>query len=366
MYYDRADRRDILLGEVRHTINFDFDHHLAVGNRHDIVWGLGYRTTSDRTTGSLTFSFDPSSRRDNLYSAFVQDEISLVPSLLRLTLGSKFEHNDYTGFEVQPNIRLLWTPHPRHAIWAAISRATETPSRLEAHARVNEAVFLGADGTINLVSKFGNPLLPAEAVRAHELGYRAQLSRRLSLDLATFYNVYHNLRTDEPGVPFFEDSPPPRHRVLPSFLSNRMHGETHGIEIAPKWGVTDRWTLSAGYAHLQTRLHLDPSSADSSLPEEVAGSNPRHQLHLRSYLDLPHDFEFDTAVYYVSRLSNFRVPSYTRLDSRFGWRPMKSVEISIVGQNLLDNRHPEFGATRQLAKATQVKRSFYGKLTWRF
>ena len=366
MYYDRANRRDILLGEVRHTIDLDFDHHLAVGNRHDILWGIGYRFTADRTTGSLTFSFNPSSRGDNLYSAFVQDEINLVPARLRLTLGTKLEHNNYSGLEIQPNIRLLWTPHPHHAVWAAVSRAIETPSREEANARINKAAFVRADGTTRLVSEFGNPRLPAEAVLANEFGYRAQLSRRLSLDLATFYNVYANLHTDERGVPFFEDSPPPRHRVLPIFLANNMHGETHGMEIAPKWNVTGRWTLSTGYTQLQTHLHVDPSSKDSSLPKEEAGSSPRHQLHLRSYLNLPHDLEFDTAVYYVSHLSNFGVPAYTRLDCRLGWRPTESVEITIAGQNLLDKRHPEFGSTRQFANATLVKRSVYGKLTWRF
>jgi len=174
MYYDRADRRDILLGEVRHTIDLDFGHHLAVGNRHDILWGLGYRFTGDQTTGSLTFSFNPSSRSDNLYSTFAQDEINLVPARLRLTLGTKLEHNNYSGLEIQPNIRLLWTPHPHHAIWAAVSRAVETPSREEANARINKAAFVRADGTTRLVSEFGNPGLPAEAVLANEFGYIAR------------------------------------------------------------------------------------------------------------------------------------------------------------------------------------------------
>src|SRR5712691_686216 len=292
-YYDRADRRDVLLSEVRHTVDLDFDHHLALGNRHDIVWGLGYRFTAGRTAGSLTFSFNPSARGDGLYSGFVQDEITLLPDRLRLTLGTKLEHNNYSGLEIQPNIRLLWTPRPHHAIWAAVSRAVETPSRFEANARINKAAFVRADGTTRLVSEFGNPRLPGETVLANEFGYRARLSRRIWLDLATFYNVYANLHTDERGVSFFEDSPPPRHRVLPIFLANKMHGETHGMEIAPKWNVTGRWTLSTGYTQLQMHLHVDPSSTDSSLPEEEAGSSPRQQLHLRSYLNLPHDLELD-------------------------------------------------------------------------
>ena len=366
MYYDRADRRDILLGEVRHTIDLDFGHHLAVGNRHDILWGLGYRFTGDQTTGSLTFSFNPSSRSDNLYSTFAQDEINLVPARLRLTLGTKLEHNNYSGLEIQPNIRLLWTPHPHHAIWAAVSRAVETPSRFEASGRLNDNVSPGAGGTPVLVVDFGNPRLPAENVLANELGYRAQLSTRFSLDLAAFYNIYRSLHTEEPGVPFVESSPPPAHLVLPEIFDNRMHGETHGTEIAANWNVTSRWSLRIGYTLLQMHLHSDQSTGEPLEGKEVEGENPKHQFHFRSQLNLPHKLEFDTTLHYVSRLSSLGVPGYTRLDSRLGWRPGEHFELGVVGQNLLDTRHPESGSAEHFASVTQVKRSIYGKLTWRF
>ena len=365
-YYDRADRRDVLLSEIRHTVDLDFDHHLALGNRHDIVWGLGYRFTAGRTAGSLTFSFNPSARGDGLYSGFVQDEITLLPDRLRLTLGTKLEHNNYSGLEIQPNIRLLWTPHDHHAIWAAVSRAVETPSRFEASGRLNDNVSPGAGGTPVLVVDFGNPRLPAESVLANEFGYRAQLSTRFSFDLAAFYNIYRSLHTEEPGVPFVESSPPPAHLVLPEIFDNRMHGETHGTEIAANWNVTSRWSLRIGYTSLQMHLHSDQSTGEPLEGKEVEGENPKHQFHFRSQLNLPHKLEFDTALHYVSRLSSLGVPGYTRLDSRLGWRPGEHFELGVVGQNLLDTRHPESGSAEHFASVTQVKRSIYGKLTWRF
>jgi iron complex outermembrane receptor protein len=366
LYYDRADRRETVFGEVRHTIDFDFDHHLALGNRHDIVWGLGYRFTTDRTAGSLTFSFNPSARRDNLYNGFIQDEITLLPDRLHLILGTKLEHNDYTGLEVQPNIRMIWAPHPHHAIWAAVSRSVETPSRFEANGRLNDDAFPGAGGTPVLVADFGNPRLPAESVLANELGYRAELSKGLSLDLVAFYNIYHNLHTEEPGASFLEGSPPPPHLVFPEVLDSKLHGETHGIEIATNWNVTSRWTLRTSYTALQMHLHPDPSSADTSAGKQIEGESPKHKFHLKSQLNLPHNLELDTALYYVSRLSGSAVPGYTRLDTRLGWQPAEHLELGVVVQNLLDARHRESGSAEHFANVTQVKRSVYGKLTWRF
>ncbi len=365
-FYDRTKREEATLGQSHHVFDLDFDHRFALGERQYIVWGLGYRFTTDNLRNSFHFSFNPASRATNLFSGFVQDEIVLVAERLRLTLGTKLEHNAYSGFEVQPNLRLLWTPHPHHAIWAAVSRAVESPSRVDANGRINEAVFLGADGTTTLASEFSNPRLPAESVLANELGDRAQLGKRLSLDVATFYNVYAHLHTDEPGLPFFESSPPPPHRVLPTFFADKMRGETHGIEGAANWKITPGWTLSASYTEL--RMHLPPAPSSQDLPAgpEEEGRSPRRQWQLRSYFKVSRNLEFDAAVYHVSRIPIFGVPSYTRLDLRLGWRPTGSLEISLVGQNLLGARHPEFGSSDQLVEATQVKRSGYGKLTWRF
>ena len=362
-YYDRSDRRDIEGGEIRHTADFDFQHHILLGSRHNIVWGLGYRFTTDQTVGSLTVSFNPSSRGDNLFNAFVQDEILLVPDRLRLTLGTKFEHNDYSGSEIQPNIRLLWTPHSRHAIWAAVSRATRSPARADAGLRANLAAFRGVGGTTTVLSLFGNPQFENEKVLATELGYRAQWSKRLSVDLAGYYNVYERLRVAELGTPFFESSPSPAHLVIPSVFQNALHGNTHGIEVAANWNLTSRWKLSSGYTWLQADLR---GPAGVTLRPALGVNAPQQQWNLRSYLNLPGNLEFDSSLYYVGRLSSMAIPGYTRLDTRLGWRATESFEISVVGQNLLKIQHFEFNSSSDVVSATQVKRSVFGKLTWRF
>ena len=364
LYYDRSNRRDTQLGEVRHTFDLDLQHHVILGTRHDIVWGLEYRFTTDQTTGSLTISFNPSSRGDHFFNAFLQDEVVLFPDRLRLMLGTKFDDNPYSGLEILPNFRLLWTPHPHHAVWAAFSKADRVPSRADAGLRLNLAAFPGAGGTTNLLALLGNPQLEDEHVWANELGYRAQLSKRLSLDLATFYNSYDDLRSSVPGTPFFESTPPLPHLVLPLVFQNALRGETHGVEAAASWQAASRWKLSGGYTWFQPRLGRIASVGNASTTTTT--ENSPHQWNLRSNLNLPRRLELDTSLYYVGRLSNAGIPSYVRFDGRLGWRPTESLEISVVLQNLLDDRHPEFGSPRQAVEATEVKRSAYAKLTWRF
>lgn len=366
VYYDRAKRRDNLLGEARRTVDFDFDHHVAIGSRHDILWGLGYRSTSDQTRGSLTFSFNPPSRNNNLTSGFFHYEVALLKDRFWLTLGTKLERNVYTGFEVDPNIRLLWVPYKNHSVWAAVSRAAEAPSRFEADGRINQdaSAFPVGKGLPIIVSIFGNPYIPAETLLAREIGYRAQLSKRFSFDLATFYNSYYKLHTEEPGVPFLEVNPPPRHLIVPISIASKLSGETHGFEAEANWNVTDYWTLRTGYSLLQMHMHVAPSSRHQSAGREIEGESPNQQFHVRSQLNLPHKLELDTALYYVSRLPNLRVSEYLRLDARLGWRPAGSWEISLVGQDLTSPRHFEFGSN--FVSATQVKRTVYGKVLWRF
>src|ERR1700736_5621457 len=73
-YYDNYHRHEEGGIEERQTFDLDFHHHLAVGSRHDIVWGLGYRVTNDNLTPKYSKSFVPPVRADNLFSGFLQDE----------------------------------------------------------------------------------------------------------------------------------------------------------------------------------------------------------------------------------------------------------------------------------------------------
>jgi len=361
LYYDRSDRDHMIIGEVRDTFDLDFQHRFALDDRHEIVWGLGYRLSRDDIDNSFTLSFDPDSRNDQLLSAFVQDEITLIEDQLKLTPGAKLEHNDYTGFEFQPSARLLWMPHEKHTVWAAVSRAVRTPSRVESYGRVNRYVLPPA----TLMSMFGDRDFDSEELLAHELGYRVQPMDRLSLDIATFYNIYENLRTVELGTPFPETSPAPPHLVVPLFADNKMDGETYGIEVAADWRPLDWWRLEAGYTYLQVVLHLDDDSTDT-LSEGAEGESPHNQFSLRSSMDLPRNLELDSCLRYVDNLPGLGVDSYLTLDVRLGWKPTENLELFVVGQNLLDSHHAEFESTFFGVHATEVEHSVYAGLTWRF
>ncbi len=365
IYYDRWKLDDPIITEGLDTFDLDFNHHLAVGKRNDVVWGLSYRYTTDFYRNSFTIAFQPTRRPLHLFTAFGQDEITLVKSRLKLTVGSKFEHNGFTGFEIQPSLRLSWTPARRQAVWAAFSRAVRTPARNDTDIRINVSAFTGQGGLPIVVALLGNPKFKSEELFANEIGYRLQANSRFTLDLATFYNVYQDLRTVEPGNPFFETSPQPSHLAIPLLIDNKMRGEVYGAEVAANWRVTPFWKLNSSYSLLRTQFHLDPSS-QSTEDEATEGNSPRHQFQLRSNLTFAHNLELDTAMYYVGSLPNLQVPSYTRVDTRFGWRIGERLDLSVVGQNLLDNRHAEFGGQFQRIYSTEVKRSVYGKITWRF
>ena len=353
-----------MLAEYRRTLDFELEQHFAAG-RHDLVWGGDYRYAVDNTFGSLNISFNPANRTTNLYGAFLQDEITLVPDRLRIMLGGKLEHNSYSGLAVQPNFRLLWTPQPRSAVWLGISGASENSSRFDADIRVNEDAFVDAKGVLTVVSSFGTNGLPPENVVAYEFGYRALFTEWWAFDLATFYNQYTNRHTHEPGTPFLENSFGVIHQVLPLLTESNLRGETHGLEFSTTLKSNRFWKLIAGYTLFEIHLHARPSSQDLAAAKEEEGTSPRQQFQLRVELNLPHKLEVDTAVYYVGRLQGLDIPQYTRLDARLGWRPKGPLEISVGLQNLLDPRHYEFGSG-DLVQAAQVGRNAYGKVTWRF
>jgi iron complex outermembrane receptor protein len=366
VYYDRFSRDIYDLGERIDTFDVDFQHNVAFGSKHHAVWGLGYRLVADGTdsTNTTPVQFNPIKKTVQLFSAFAQDEITLVKDRLRLTLGAKLEHNDFSGFVTQPNFRIWWNPGHHQTVWGSIARAVRAAARTDEDLRVNLAAFPGPQGTPVIIALFGNPAFQSERVTAYELGYRAQPGKRLSLDVATFYNVYDRLRTSEPGTPFFETDPLPAHVVSPLVYQNLMRGETYGAEASLNLTLTRYWRLAGSYSFLRMNLHLSPNSRDS-VSESTEGNSPQHQFQLHSYLKLPRNLELDAALYRVSRLPSLQVPPYTRVDVRLGWRFSESGEFSFAGQNLLNARHAEFGGLEGII-TQQVTRSAYGKLTWKF
>ncbi|MBZ0170656.1 TonB-dependent outer membrane receptor for cobalamin and Fe transport [Candidatus Methylomirabilis lanthanidiphila] len=370
-YYDRTHRDELLFGETRDTVDLEFQYRFPVGTRHDLMWGVGTRVTIDDLDDidSPSLAFTPRRRTDHLVSGFIQDQVTLMPDRLTLTLGSKFEHNSYSGFEVQPNARLVYSPNTWNRVWAAVSRAVRTPARFERDVRNNTAAFPGSVGPIDatmLVQTSGNSDFTSEELLAFELGYRVQPVEWLSVDLAGFYTIYDNLRTAEPGTPIPALGASPPYIVLPFRFDNRMSGNTYGVEIASTWQPLSVWRLHLNYSYLKIELHPDRTSVEPIADER---RSPRHQVQVRSLLDLPWHLQLDAAAFFVDRLPNLvpSVPSYVRLDLRLGWRPTPAFDLSLVGQNLLDNRHPEWGSIFGVpVKPLEVQRSAYVQASWRF
>ena len=362
MYWDHAGREDSIFREGIDTLDLDFNHHTPLGGRQDVVWGLGYRLIGIGTRGGSGISFNPANRNNQLFSAFVQDEITVAEDRFKITLGSKFEHNDYTGIEVQPSIRALWTPTERQSLWAAVSRAVRTPSPADTSLRVDAAAFPSGNGAVSLISIFGNPNFSSEKMQAYELGYRIEPSHKISLDVAAFYNDYDELQNNIAGRPFFETTPQPPHLVIPIQFGNGGAGYTYGLEVAANWSATSYWKWTAGYTAL--RVRLEPGTGGDG--KTVAYESPANQWQVRSSLNLPHRLELDTALYYTGPLIHVEVPSYFRLDSRLGWRVSRSVDLSVTLQNLLNNRHPEFSDSEGGVPSTQIRRSAYAQVTWKF
>src|SRR5438876_4698586 len=371
MYYDNTTIADnSLFVDHQNIFDMDFQHGFRVGDSQQFVWGLGYRSIRDRNDSSFSVSLQPNQLTLNHFSAFIQDEISLIDNRLRLTFGSKFEHNDFTGFEVQPNARLLWTLTPNQSVWTAVSRAVRTPALTEEGLRLNSAVIPSATPANPtpfpaVVAVFGSHQFQSEDLLAYELGYRVQATNSFSADIATFYNNYSNLRTAEPGSPFLEGSPAPTDVVIPFVAANKMSGGTYGVELFADWRVVPKWRLVGSYSYLQMDIRKNSVSLDPT-PDSPNGSSPRHQWYLRSSIDLPKHFEHDTTLRFVDHLQSLNIPSYYSLDSHLGWRPVSLFELSIGGQNLLNNKHLEFIPDFINTAPTEVKRTVYGSLTFRF
>ena len=366
VYFDRTIRRDTTYNLGLNTFDIDFQHHFTWSSRQDIVWGLGYRMSADGTDPTLRISFTPQNRNTDLINLFAQDEIVVRPNQLKLSLGARVDENDYTGFGVEPSARLVWTPNSRSMFWSAISGAGRTPARSDTNIRVNYTAFSGPGGIPALVSLFGNPNQKNEHLTAFEAGYRDTWSSRFSLDSTVFYNRYHDLTSVEPGTPRLEANPAPPHLLIPSMFGNGLYGETHGIEVFANWKVTRFWTLSPGYSFLSAHLHPFPGSQDFTDSPVTEGSSPQHQAQLRSSISLPRNLQWNTAAYFVDRLPALEVPSYTRLDTSLIWNAGEYFSLSVVGQNLLRNLHPEFSGPDTTVQPGLMRRDAYAKIAWSF
>ncbi len=345
IYFDRTHRRipgsftqDLSTGDL------DFQHRFPIGAAHDVVWGAGYRIVADDIANTPANAFLPAEVTRTSFNAFVQDEITLSKERLALTVGSKVEHNEYTGFELEPSARLSFTPDRRRAVWAAVSRAIRAPSRID------RDLFSPATPPFRVA---GGPSVVSEVLLAYEIGCRAQLSSDLSVSLAGFFNEYRNLRSLEPLNP-----PAP----FPVEANSGLRGRSTGAEATVEWRIARSLRLRAGYTELRVRSGPQPGSLHRPTRDSIA-RDPNHQFRLRSRWDVSRRWECDVLLRYVSPIPSQRVPGYTEADLRIGWTPSAAWELSVLGQNLLHKQHAEFNA---LGGRREIQRGVYGRAAWRF
>ncbi|HVB87620.1 MAG TPA: TonB-dependent receptor [Candidatus Dormibacteraeota bacterium] len=363
--FDQYERNDTL-HDHRGTLDINFQHHIDLGGRQSFLWGAEYRLSMSKSDGGLYVSFVPADVNTAVYSGFVEDQIAIVPNRVLFTAGARLEHNYYSGFNLMPSARVAWTMTARQMIWTSVSRAVRTPSAVDANLRANLESVPGVGGVPDLIAFIGNPNLKDEGLTAFEAGYRVEIAKALGLDISSYYNLYDHQETAEPAAPFLESSPTPPHLVIPTTYGNLMHGETDGLEISAEWRPASWWTLSPGYAFEQIHMHLAPGSQDTTSVAGAQGASPAHSAQLRSHVHVWRDFSWDVSSYFVDRLADPAVPSYTRLDTQVSWNFGEGTTLSLVGQNLAQDHHEEFVDSTNTERTTLVKRSAFVKFTARF
>ncbi|HET9888245.1 MAG TPA: TonB-dependent receptor [bacterium] len=356
-YYDHTSRDEVNFEEDRNTFDFDSQIHFPAGERHEFVMGADLRVSRSKTGGIETVIFEPDPKTDLLVSGFVQDEVKISPDKLSLLVGSKFEHNDYTGFEAQPNLRLLYLPKPGVTLWSGISRAVRTPSMLED----NLSLTVLLDSTSATFARIvPNPDFESERVIAYEAGTRAQLHSRFWIDVAGFYNDYDQLYTIESKLPFTEAG---ARTILPYDIENRAKGEGYGGELAAAFQAFDDWRLSTTYSVLVLNLDRESGSTDTS-QEAFETASPQHMATLHSSLRFVQHVHLDALLRYAGELESQRTSEYTELDCRLAWEPVSGLEFFAVGMNLLHDHHLEFNGN-DVARV-EMQRSFHGGVAYRW
>jgi iron complex outermembrane receptor protein len=361
VYYDRTHRDDPSFVDALDTFDADFQHRRPLAGVHDVLWGLNYRVSVNRNESGGLFALDPSFSRDHLVSGFVQDQIRLSDAL-RLTVGTKVEHNEFSGWEVQPSGRASLALVPGHTVWGAVSRAVRVPTRLERDISI-DVTDPQRDPVARLL---GRRSFESERLLAYEAGYRWQMRQSLSVDTAGFHNRYEGLASLELGNAFFDAQT--NRTVLPLQNYNLTEGQARGIETLVAYSPFAPTRFSGTYAYLD--LTLRPGGRDLNRGRFLDGATPRHQAGVRASLDLPNRIRLDAQVRRLSAVrrlppivSGEGLPAYTELDIRLAWDAWRQLELSVVGQNLLHARHAEFGPPELRG---DIERGVYGKAAWGF
>ena len=375
LYYDHIQRDEFTIRNQRDTLNVDFQNTFALTAQQSVIWSLGYRYSEDAFKDNPLLFLYPKSASTQLFSGFMQDEVSFLDDALLLTLGSKFEHNDYTGFEIQPSASLMWTPVNGHKFWTSISRSVRTPSRIEDNSKFLVASILPFAPHAPLpffgsqplpfqldFPVIGSPAYKAEQQLSYQLGYRLTFSHNMAWDITAFYNDYDTLRALSLGKPTSTKGIV----EYPLLFNNIATGNTYGVEMSEVWQMLDGWRWDLNYSLLKTELrHLDRYPAAVVSPEHMvslrAALNPIEKVNLDVWLR----YSSSAQAINTSTSQAIKINGYVTLDVRLAYQPVKQIELSLTGQNLLQNQHLEY-LDESNALPAGVSRAIYGKISWEF
>lgn len=362
-YYDYSDRVDTFNDSTFSIFDIENQFETAIGNRNALTLGGGYRIIDGSFGEDIQVELEDTT--DNLFNVFVQDEITLIDETLLLTLGAKWEHNDYTGHEWQPGARVLLKPEKGHSLWGAIARAVRTPSLVERQTTLLTAVYPTPAG-LGATYFLGNENVGSEHVIAYEAGYRWQTDQNLSFDLALFYNDYSELQGYEllPKTTGFDLA-----------FANVMHGESYGVEAAVDWMPAPWLNFMLAYSYLEMDFSLDSDQGLVDYVTFLETASPQHQASLRSSLDLSEDVELNLWLRYVDEIigrssenlvsSAITLDSYFIFDANLIWRPNEQLEIMVAGQNLFSDGRLQY-VSEFTTLPTEIEPSVYVKCTYTF
>ena len=366
-YYDYNNRQEEIFEYTFNTLDIDIQYETNLGQRNSITMGTGYRQIKGEYGNSFQITLSDTDTSDNLYNAFLQDEIKLIDDKLWLTLGTKWEHNDYTGNEWQPSGRLLWKPAVNHSLWTSIARAVRTPAIVEQNGSVLVASTPPAPYGYGPIYIKGNKNFESEEVIAYEAGYRWQARKTISFDVSVFYNDYSKLYGTEPVV---------NNTGLEYSFFNGVEGDSYGVEFVSDWKPSSWLSLIFTYSYLDIELlDIDPATGQRGPKNFISKVSPRNQASVRSSIDLSEKWQTNLWLRYtdeiVSRNSidlqeaGVTLDDYFTFDANLIWKPTDHIEIMLDFQNLFNNRQLQY-VSEFLTPATEIERSVYAKLTYRF
>jgi iron complex outermembrane receptor protein len=334
-YVDHSRRDENVLFQPESDLyDVELQHSLARG-AHQVIWGAGYRHARDEVEDGILVGFRPTSRNLNWVNTYVQDSVRLRDAL-ELRAGIKFERNDYSGWEYLPSVRLGWTPAAGQLLWGGVSRAVRAPARLD------RDLINPIGGNV-----LGGPDFESEVANVYQVGYRSQLAGVVTWSATGYLHQWDKLRSGS---------------APPVFIQNGIEGPVYGIENWATWQAWRAWRISGGVTAFRKELRLEPGSTDVvGIRNPQLANDPDYQWSLRSSVTVRRSHEFEAMVRRVDNLPITPVPAYTAVDARYAWGLLDGLELSVVGQNLFDERHPEFGAA---PGRSEFERSAFVQARW--